>query len=45
MNTSIDKIQPYIKTDKSTSLREDGNNVDLDMELAELAEIRFVIIL
>lgn len=38
MNTSIDKIQPNIKTDKSTSLREDGNNVDLDMELAELAE-------
>ena len=43
MNATIEKIQPLIKNDKSTSMREDGNNVDLDMELAELAEntIRF----
>ena len=38
LNVSIDKIQPMVKTDNSTSLREDGNNVDLDMELADLAE-------
>lgn len=38
LNVNIDKIQPMVKTDESTSLREDGNNVDLDMELADLAE-------
>lgn len=38
INASMDKIQPSIKIDKSSSLREDGNNVDLDMELADLAE-------
>lgn len=38
MKVSIDKIHPSIKIDKSPSLREDGNNVDLDIELADLAE-------
>ena len=41
LNVNIDKIQPMVKTDESTSLREDGNNVDLDMELADLAENMF----
>lgn len=43
LDLSINKIQPKVRTDYSRSMREDGNNVDLDMELAQLAEntIRF----
>lgn len=43
LSSSIQSIRPEIKTDRTASLREDGNNVDLDMELANLAEntIRF----
>ncbi len=38
LSLDINKINPKVKTDFSRSMREDGNNVDLDMELAELAE-------
>jgi flagellar basal-body rod protein FlgB len=34
----IDSIQPEIHTDSSTSLRNDGNNVDIDREVSLLAE-------
>ena len=30
-------IEPQVKTDYSTSLREDGNNVDIDTEMTQLA--------
>ena len=33
----LEEIKPQVKTDNSTSLREDGNNVDIDMEMAQLA--------
>lgn len=38
LSLDVNKINPNVKTDNSRSMREDGNNVDLDMELAELAE-------
>ena len=34
---SIDALQPQVITDKSTSFREDGNNIDLDLEMANMA--------
>ena len=37
-NFSIDKINPEIVTHTETSLRNDGNNVDIDREMAKLAE-------
>jgi len=35
---NISKIEPVVFSDKSSSLRTDGNNVDIDLELAILAE-------
>lgn len=35
---SILKIEPVVKMDTSTSLRTDGNNVDIDREMAYMAE-------
>lgn len=31
------RISPRVKTDRSTSMRNDGNNVDIDREMTELA--------
>ena len=33
----LENVKPQIKTDNSTSLREDGNNVDIDTEMTQLA--------
>lgn len=35
--STIDQVQPVTVKDKSTSMRLDGNNVDIDIEMAELA--------
>lgn len=35
---TIDEIQPEIKMNTETSLRTDGNNVDIDSEMAKMAE-------
>jgi len=35
---SLEKIQPNIKIDDSKSLRDDGNNVDPDMELIRMIQ-------
>ncbi|WP_121515369.1 MULTISPECIES: flagellar basal body rod protein FlgB [unclassified Petrotoga] len=35
---SLGKIQPNIQIDNSKSLREDGNNVDPDMELVRMTQ-------
>jgi len=34
---SIDRIRPEIFTSEGTAMREDGNNVDIDAEMAALA--------
>ena len=34
---SIDRIRPEIFTSEGTSMREDGNNVDIDAEMSALA--------
>jgi flagellar basal-body rod protein FlgB len=34
----VDSVQPEISTDRSTSLRNDGNNVDIDREISLLAQ-------
>ena len=34
----VETVQPEIKTDDSTSLRNDGNNVDIDREMSLLAQ-------
>ena len=41
--SQIEKIPLEVKKDTGTTMREDGNNVDIDLELAMLAEntIRF----
>lgn len=36
-NKQVKDVQPEVKKDKATSLREDGNNVDMDTEMAQLA--------
>lgn len=35
---SLDELKPEVTTDESTSMRADGNNVDVDNEMASLAE-------
>ncbi|PHO07773.1 flagellar basal-body rod protein FlgB [Thermoanaerobacterium thermosaccharolyticum] len=35
---SIDNIEPQIVQDNSTSMRLDGNNVDIDVEMSNLAK-------
>lgn len=35
--SNIDEVQPTVYTDNTTSLRSDGNNVDIDAEMANLA--------
>ena len=35
--SNIDSIKPEVKTDYSTSIREDGNNIDIDLEMANMA--------
>ncbi|AEF17368.1 MULTISPECIES: flagellar basal body rod protein FlgB [Thermoanaerobacterium] len=37
-STSIDNIEPQIVQDNSTSMRLDGNNVDIDVEMSNLAK-------
>lgn len=34
---NIRDIEPEVITDNSTSMREDGNNVDIDLEMANMA--------
>lgn len=34
---TISSVAPEIKTDKSTSMRLDGNNVDIDSEMSDMA--------
>lgn len=34
---NMSKIEPQVIQDNSTSMREDGNNVDMDMEMANMA--------
>lgn len=34
---NIDSVQPKVVRDNSTSMREDGNNVDIDTEMANQA--------
>lgn len=36
-SSTISKIEPEIKVDNSTSMRLDGNNVDIDSEMADMA--------
>lgn len=33
----LSRIEPQVVQDNSTSMREDGNNVDMDMEMANMA--------
>lgn len=33
----LEKVKPQVEKDKSTSHRQDGNNVDVDVEMAQLA--------
>ncbi len=33
----LEEVEPQVRTDYSTSLREDGNNVDIDAEMVQLA--------
>jgi len=35
---SLSQIRPQIQVSSSTSMREDGNNVDIDVEMAALAQ-------
>lgn len=35
--TDVADVQPQVVTDNSTSLRNDGNNVDIDAEMSNLA--------
>ena len=35
---SVEEVEPEVVTDKSTSLRNDGNNVDVDREMSLLAQ-------
>jgi flagellar basal-body rod protein FlgB len=35
---SIDKLEPQVVTNTDTSLRNDGNNVDIDSEMSKMAE-------
>ncbi|MFZ5966599.1 MAG: flagellar basal body rod protein FlgB [Bacillota bacterium] len=35
---TIDQIEPTVTTDFSTKYRKDGNNVNIDVEMAELAK-------
>lgn len=35
---SVSDVEPEIVTDRSTSMRQDGNNVDIDVEMTNLAE-------
>ena len=34
----LDSVEPEVVRDDSTSFREDGNNVDLDKEMTDMAE-------
>lgn len=34
---AIDEVQPKVIKDNTTSMRQDGNNVDIDSEMANLA--------
>ena len=36
--TSVDDVRPQVVTEKNTSLRNDQNNVDIDVEMAKLAQ-------
>ncbi len=36
--TSLDALRPQVTTDYATSLRNDGNNVDIDREVALMAQ-------
>jgi flagellar basal-body rod protein FlgB len=33
----LEDVKPQVRTDNSTSLREDGNNVNIDVEMVQLA--------
>ncbi len=35
---AFEGLQPHVTADQRTTLRADGNNVDVDMEMADLAE-------
>jgi flagellar basal-body rod protein FlgB len=35
---SVEDVEPTVLTDKNTSLRNDGNNVDIDREMSLLAQ-------
>ncbi len=37
INTSIEDANPIVEKNKNTTMRMDGNNVDIDVEMAELA--------
>lgn len=37
-STELDDVKPTVYQEKSTSLRSDGNNVDIDAEMTNLAE-------
>lgn len=34
---NVDAIEPEVVVDNSTSMREDGNNVDIDLEMSNMA--------
>ncbi|TCP58814.1 flagellar basal-body rod protein FlgB [Tumebacillus sp. BK434] len=36
--SSVAEVEPEIVTDRTTSMRQDGNNVDIDVEMTNLAE-------
>lgn len=36
--SSLDQLEPTIQTDDNTTMRADGNNVDVDKEMAKLAD-------
>jgi len=35
---SVDSVQPLVQVDQSTTLRSDGNNVDVDQEMTTMAK-------
>jgi flagellar basal-body rod protein FlgB len=37
-DTTLDKLEPQVVTNTETSLRTDGNNVDIDSEMSQMAE-------
>jgi len=34
----VDQVRPHVYTEESTSLRNDGNNVDIDAEMSAMAQ-------